>query len=208
MNTIVGLLACQALTDRRKLCRDTWLPEVQSLGIDVVFLIGGHTHFERRGDELWLPCGDTYQQLPQKTTAFCRWATQETDATHLFKADDDTFIHPSRFAAFLAAVQPGQDYIGNEWKPRARYASGGAGYLLSRTAANIVAKMRKLRGAEDVEVGYTMRNNGVQLRLDNRFTPFGNAQKRPLPTNDLITTHKIPVNLWLDTWELCKGEST
>lgn len=208
MNTIVGLLSCHAYTERQSLCRRTWIPAVQALGIDVVFLIGGHDRVERRCDELWLPVPDTYRELPQKTIAFCKWAIQSTEATHLFKADDDTFIHPRRFTRFLAELPVNREYVGAEWRPRTRYASGGAGYVLSRRAAELVSKMHKLRGAEDVEVGKYVQSKGVLFWIDRRFVPFGNEQKRPLPTNDLITTHKIPVNLWLDTWELCKGEST
>lgn len=203
---VVGLLSCQATGPRRELCRSTWVPALQALGFDVVFLIGGHDKVERRGDELWLPVADSYRELPQKTIAFCKWATQETDATHLFKADDDTLIHPERFADFFATLPTNREYVGAEWRPRTRYASGGAGYTLSRRAAELVTGMHKLRGAEDVEVGRFVQSKGVLFWIDRRFIPFGNEQKRPLPSNDLITAHKISEELWRDTWAIYKGE--
>lgn len=201
MKTIIGLLACQSIPERRDLCRQTWLPAIQSLGIDVVFLIGGHPHLERNGDELYLPVPDTYPELPQKTVAFCCWAL-ESDATHLFKADDDTFIHPWRFVDWLATITT-QDYVGNEWTAHKGYASGGAGYLLSRAAACLVTTMSKKKGAEDIEVAKILKRNKMPLHMDHRFIGFGNEGKRPLPKNDLITTHKISVDLWNDTWAQC-----
>lgn len=201
MKTIIGLLACQAYPERRDLCRQTWLPVIQSLGIDVVFLIGGHHCVERIDDELLLPVPDNYPSLPQKTKAFCGWAL-ESDATHLFKADDDTFIHPQRFEDWLANITT-QDYVGNEWTAHKGYASGGAGYLLSRKSACLVTTMKKKVGAEDLEVAKILKCNKIPLHMDHRFIGFGNEVKRPLPDNDLITTHKISVDLWNDTWAQC-----
>jgi len=202
MKTIIGLLACQALPERRNLCRQTWLPVLQSLGVDVVFLIGGHRSLERHGDELYLPVPDTYPTLPQKTVAFCHWFSG-TDATHLFKADDDTFIHPWRFMDWLATITT-QDYVGNEWRDRAGYASGGAGYLLSRRAAEVATTVKKKHGSEDMEVAKVLKKSKLRFHIDHRFIGFGNEVKRPLPGNDLITTHKISVELWNDTWAQAK----
>jgi hypothetical protein len=197
---LVGLLSCQSTHDRRELCRATWLPVLNEFGIEVLFLIGGHENLLRGDDALYLPVPDTYNELPQKTIAFCRWAMDNTDATHLFKADDDTLIHPHRFARFVESIPADKEYIGNEWRPRTGYASGGAGYVLSRRAAELVANKRKLHGAEDMMTGDVMRNNKIAMHRDHRFIAFGNEQRRPLPENDLITTHKISVELWKDMW--------
>jgi hypothetical protein len=197
---LVGLLSCQSTQARRELCRATWLPVLNEFGIEVLFLVGGCEHMHITHDTLYLPVSDTYNDLPQKTIAFCRWALAYTPATHLFKADDDTFIHPQRFARFVESIPNDKEYVGNEWRPRAGYASGGAGYLLSRRAAELVASHRKLHGAEDIMTGEIMRNNKIPMHRDHRFIAFGNEQRRPLPENDLITTHKISVELWSDTW--------
>ena len=200
MNKIlVGLLSCQSMQDRRQLCRDTWMPGLQNLGIEVFFLIGGYEDLLAGDDTLWLPVPDSYNELPQKTTAFCRWALDNTDATHLFKADDDTLLHPQRFKAFADSIAD-QEYIGAEWRPRTGYASGGAGYTLSRRAAELVASKHKLHGAEDIMTGEVMLKNKIAFHRDHRFVAFGNEQRRPLPENDLISTHKVSVELWKDTW--------
>jgi len=202
-NVLIGLLSCQSMTDRRELCRRTWLPEVRKLGFDVVFLIGGHPEVKRVGDELNLPVDDGYRQLPQKTIAFCKWAIEQPGVTHIFKADDDTLIHPQRFKDFADSLTEDSHYIGNEWSPRTKYASGGAGYILSRPMFELVAtKFKRLRGYEDRDVGNFLRSHGHVLQIDHRFIAFGNETRRPLPDNDYITTHKIPLALWEDTWSM------
>jgi hypothetical protein len=204
MKTAVGLLSCQAYATRRNLCRVTWLPAVNSLDdVDVFFLIGGSRQ-GIDGDSLHLAVDDTYAALPQKTQAFCEWASRR-DYTHVFKADDDTFIHPRRFAAFLAEHEH-HDYVGNEWKPGKGYASGGAGYLLSRPCLEHVSRIPIPVGAEDILTGFLMQNAGVPFTIDSRLIAHGFVRgERPLPENDLITTHKIETLLWLDSWNATRA---
>jgi len=200
MRTVIGLLSCQQefARHRRELCRATWDPIVASLGCDVVFLVGGE-RFCVDGDVLHLVCGDTYPELPQKTRAFCRWAFDQ-GYDRLFKADDDTLIHPQRFQAWLREVE-GQDYVGNEWQPGVNYGSGGAGYLLSRRGIELVVnQLQKKTGAEDMLVGQIMHRAHIKLKIDTRLIPFGNAERCPLPGNDIVTTHKIPEPLWRSCW--------
>jgi hypothetical protein len=197
---LVGLLSCRSTQDRRDLCRATWVPVVQSLGIRVVFMVGGYDDLLEADEMLYLPVHDGYRELPQKTTAFCRWAVDNTDATHLFKADDDTLLHPWRFKEFADSIPPDKEYIGSEWRAKSGYASGGAGYTISRRAAELVAQQKRFKGPEDMITGTVMLKHRITFHRDRRFIPFGNEQRRPLPDNDLISTHKISVELWNDTW--------
>lgn len=205
MKLLIGLLACQEYKQRRQLCRSTWLSQAPSHGLDYVFLIGGHDRAERRGDELWLPVGDQYYDLPKKTKAFCEWVDKETDFTHVWKADDDTYCCIPRFAWWLEHRYKGQPYVGNEWDKNTKYASGGAGYLLDRTAIQAAAKdLNTRKKYEDLEMGKVMRRHHIPFTIDNHFIAFGNDVLRPLPDNRIISTHKISDELWMDCWEKLK----
>jgi hypothetical protein len=212
MSLVIGLLSCNKpfAAERRDLCRGTWIQEAYRQKYEVVFLIGGHDKVELQHDELWLPVKDDYRSLPQKTKAFCRWAV-DCRYDWLFKADDDTLIIPERFNAFMDQLPSGVEYAGNKWCQDAKpYASGGAGYLLSARAAALVAEQsNQPRGYEDVITGNIMKANRVGFHVDPRLIAFGNETKVPLPENDIITTHKIPKELWIKSWEsLCVSGST
>ena len=216
---LIGALSGWAYADRRQLCLETWFPDAAACGIDAVFLLGEPAVKgpDRNGPLLILPCPDAYRTLPQRTWHFVRWAMERDDWDYLLKCDDDTYVSASR----LAAYDPqGCDYIGAEWRPGAGYGSGGAGYLLSRRAAEIVAaKMLAPLGAEDQLVGLRMREHGIPLTIDPRFVPWGSEERRPTLGNDLITAHKfadslkvrheaedaqrLAVELWRRTHEDC-----
>jgi hypothetical protein len=147
---------------------------------------------------LFLPCPNGYEFLPQRTREFCRWAIEHDGWEYLLKCDDDTYVAADRLAAYPTAER---DYIGAEWRPGVQYGSGGAGYLLSRRAARVVAERlpgtTSLRGAEDLEVGRVLRLAGIPLSVEPRLIPYGNEQLRPRPENDLITAHAISAEVFL-----------
>jgi FkbM family methyltransferase len=166
------------------------MSDAHDSGTEVLFVVGGEWTGSPRVDNrtLYLPCSDEYESLPEKVGQFCRWALENRDFDYLFKCDDDTYVRLDR----LRQVIPNDhDYVGAEWTPGVNYASGGAGYLLSRRAATIVADQLKGRpvGAEDVLVGKCLRAAGIEFHRDHRFIPFGNEVLRPQPGNDLITAH-------------------
>ena len=85
------------------------------------------------------------------------------------------------------------DYIGAEWTPGVRYASGGAGYFLSRKAAAVVAEhLTRKEGPEDVYVRDALASQGIPFTQDQRFVALGNEELRPRADNDLITLHGVP----------------
>ena len=197
---LIGVLSCVNTLARRNLCRRTWLPRAKAAGMDVVFVLkspwsdDGQTM--RLGDRLYLPVPDDYPSLPQKTRAFCQWALTIPDWTAVFKCDDDTYVAAARLAEY---DMHGADYVGAEWRPGARYGSGGAGYFLSRRAVEIVAeRLVQPIGAEDKLASFALRTAGVgiQLTIDDRFVPFGSEDRRPKPDNDLITAHAVGADLW------------
>lgn len=182
----VGILSGLANTDQRNACRETWLAD-KALGVGYFFLIGqpSVTKVLRVHDDiLWLPCRDDYPSLPQKTRLFCRWFGQNTTSEYLFKCDDDTYVRLDR----LVAMPSGLDYCGGRIDRDRPYLSGGAGYLLSRKAAKIIAAgLDDLTGAEDLLVGRYLRQFGIKPVFDPRFS--WNEANVPTPDNEVISTH-------------------
>lgn len=221
---LIGALSAWKYPERRRRCLATWMRDADALGVPSVFLLGCPTAVapEQIGPHaLVLPCPDDYASLPQRTMWFCRWAVgQRTEVRnqrselptsdfrplisdlrplpwdYLFKCDDDTYISMPRLLAFDPA---GRDYIGAEWRPGVGYGSGGAGYFLSRRAAEIVAERLATHptGAEDLLVGRVLKETGIELSIDPCFVPFGSAERRPRADNDLITLHAAPEELIL-----------
>lgn len=197
---IVGTLACTdpAYAGRRRRCLETWLPGLESAGVEVLFLVGvGDAITEPRvveqaehgriGRELQIPCPDSYEALPQKTAAFCRWACRHREFDFLFKCDDDTYLIPQRLLAMDLSTT---DYLGAELRRGIKYASGGGGYFLSHRAARVVAtQMNEATGFEDLLVAQYLNRHGMFLEADQRFVAMGIDNHFPRPENDQITCH-------------------
>ena len=159
---LIGALSGWAYAERRERCLSTWMADAYELTTPAFFLLGCPTckHPEQLGPHhLALPCPDDYPSLPQRTRWFCQWALNLPSPSgrgaggeglarwdYLFKCDDDTYVSIPRLLAYADSfLSPNTshlspDYIGAEWKPGVKYASGGAGYFLSRKAAAIVAE--------------------------------------------------------------------
>lgn len=193
--TIVGVLTREEMTDRRRACASTWVGRLRATpDVHVVFLVGNGTGEAWLDDGvLHLPCGDNYDSLVHKTREFCRWAlTQDFD--YLFKCDDDTFVVTDRFLEFDPA---GRDYIGVDPVDHIhpKFASGGAGYWLSRPAAQAVAKMDIERtiaecstNAEDYCVYWTLKDRFTFCN-DLRFRAWNEAHCVPKSSNEVVTVH-------------------
>ena len=160
---------------------------------------------ELAGRYLLLPGPSDYRSLPQRTRAFCQWAISRDDWDYLFKCDDDTYVSIPRLIRYPLTA----DYIGAEWAPGVRYASGGAGYFLSRKAAEAVARhLTQKEGPEDVYVRDALASQGIPFTKDQRFVALGNEELRPRANNDLITLHAVPTvpaDLFYKSHQECTG---
>lgn len=194
-NLLVGALSGLQHGERRNNCRSTWMADIRRHpGMDAVFLLGSEVvASQRAGDELHLPCENAYETLPQRTRWFCKWAIENTDCEYVFKCDDDTCIAIDRLAAFDPR---GRDYIGRDL---GGWASGGAGYFLSRRAAQIVAEeMTAETGAEDCCVADVLRHHGITISDDKRLLPWPGSGTFPSATNATITAHAIGIPAFRD----------
>ena len=196
--TLIGVLSAATYDERRAACNETWIAAARARGFEVLYILGDPRlkSPERRGDLLVCPCNEDYNSLSEKTRWLCRWAVEETGAEQVFKCDDDTFVHVARFAAFEPSAAYGGHDLGG-------YCSGGAGYWLSRDAAQIVADtLTESIWCEDCAVGKVVAAAGLPLQACARFHPWNN--RWPESTNDLITTHYCPPERMRELFALTK----
>jgi hypothetical protein len=153
-------------------------------GADALFFVGqGPPPAEER--LIQLAVQDDYLSLPRKVQALCRFALEHYEFDYLFKCDDDTYVSIERLFDLL---KERAQYIGGAEWVREGYASGGAGYLLSRRAVELVAGAPvPADGAEDVWVGRVLSAAGVKLRPTARL--LMDHRDHPRRENNIVSAH-------------------
>jgi hypothetical protein len=196
MKPLIAVHACHAYADNRQAIRDTWFAKWGHL-VDIRFFIGNPATPEE-SEVVYLDCPDTFEALGLRTWGLARWA-KENGYTHVFKCDDDTYIHIPRL---LASGFEKWEYFGSRCHGHCMsYAQGGAGYWLSGRALDIVANAKQdywmkastHNGFEDLGVGLLLTNSGIGVKDDPRFFN-GTTLKWGFPVeggkNNIITSHK------------------
>lgn len=140
--------------------RDTWWKDVAPFKshCDARFFYGTLSR-PPLADEILLGHGfDTYESLPRKTQAICRWAF-ENDYEYLFKCDDDTAVRVDGLVREILE-NPLFDYAGHI---NANCCTGGPGYFLGRRAMKTIAHAgNHTHWAEDRWVGEVLWNAGMR----------------------------------------------
>lgn len=193
-NILIIATSGQQYGARREGCRLSWLQD-QTPHVEAIFGMSRENGYTpQHPDEVTLECHDSYNFLPERTRALCGFALGLSAWDYLLKCDDDTYVQIPRLQEFVDSLPPETHYVGNEcWNPPRQYASGGAGYLLSRKAAEIVANhLTPPAGYEDLLVGRLLARHHIPFVVSPRFIPYGKDGPRPAPDNDLITSHYIP----------------
>lgn len=172
-NVLVAVVSCHKyLPDRIPSIRETWLPELQRLGVPYRIFVGenGSADSTLAADVVRLPVDDTYRGLPAKTKAIAKYAL-ENGFDFVFKCDDDVYLEPSRLINSDFA-QLG-DYIGRKRGPSggfpAPYASGFS-YWLSKKALRVAAETPLTNDpAEDRWLGNALLAAGIPCVADYRY---------------------------------------
>ncbi len=159
MKIVVGIMTCQGAYARQAAVRDTWLASGTS--VQPLFLVGRPgKRVEVVGDTCYLDCDDSYEDASSKTLAFLRFCLERLDFDYLFRCDDDAYVDLTRLAS---VPLDGADYAGSPCQESAwdrqrhvgkcrdkskeapasepwigPWMTGGAGYWLSRRAAEVV----------------------------------------------------------------------
>jgi hypothetical protein len=179
MSILVSCLSCHRYEDRRDAVLDTWGKECNDLVI-----ILGRGKSALRPKEKMFDGADYYYNHNEKMGEFFKYA-DTLDFDYLFKCDDDTYVHYDR----LMQYKPKSVYIGCCINTRpTRYASGGAGYIVSRDAVRVLAKDwdNNLHWAEDIIVATILNEYGIELEHCDLF----NWTERPV-NDSWITKHYI-----------------
>ncbi len=190
-NPIILILSCAAdrQNGRDDAARETWIKRWGDQ-IPHRFCYGwkpGHITGE---DEIALTCQDDYSHLWYKQREAYRWAfgkdqwDRENSYSHVFICCNDTYV---RVPHLLASDYTRGDYVGrccaNE-----RYASGGAGYWLSRRSLLTIigsSPSPNWPSYPDLIDGGILESAGIPLIDDHRY--HGHMPD-PLPP-DFITVH-------------------
>jgi len=215
---LIAISTCEAFEANgcNQAMRDTWLKDVSNrFGLDYKFFVGygpngndlkspGYTLGDPiiPSDAVQVDCQDDYGHLTYKTQASLRWA-YENDYEFVFRCFPDTYVNLERMmqCGFIGHDYYG-DFRGEVTEAYAlNYASGGAGYWLSRNAyrhlldAPILGVWRDelMVYVEDMWTGNIINRarqagNNMNVFDDKRFINKGQDQW-PKPTNDQITAH-------------------
>jgi hypothetical protein len=162
--------------------RDTWLKDL--CVTDHKFFLGRPSD-QPEADEVFLDVNDSYQGLSLKTQAICRWAL-DNDFDYVFKCDTDTVVNPwefvfNDFQNYHYSGGFNEDVVPAFSSEKILFASGGAGYWLSKNALTIVANAASIvTAAEDVFVAAALRaekifpmwNSGYRWRPGETIDKF------------------------------------
>lgn len=191
-NIKVAIKSCHKHAARRQNQQETWL---RHLDADFFYLIGNPTP-QNGGPTLpeVLSCdvSDEFENIAPKIKVACRYALDE-NADFLFVCDDDTYVRPDRLlrSGFIHG-----DYIGFmrtsglDYNKGVPYAQGSAYWLSARAMELVVLSSVMQNGIiDDGAVGQALVDK-VPFTHDWRYEPGPHPIRRPLPENNLITTHK------------------
>jgi hypothetical protein len=216
MKALIAISSCGDFeaNGNNQAMRDTWLKDVNIFtNLDYKFFFGVGQNAPQLEDSVLLPdVDDGYGSLTYKTRASLRWA-HERGYTHVFRCFPDTFVsvdrlmacHPHEFDFYgdFRSEEGGRPDGGTgkqmpTLQEAQNYASGGAGYWLSRRAfeylldAPILGVWRDelMTYVEDLWVGNILGKCGTVLRYfdDTRFCNHG-SRMWPNLRNDQITAH-------------------
>jgi len=182
---LIGVLSCHTLQHYEQSIRDTWAREVPP-GIDLRFFLGTKPPFSGGFDEILLDVGDGFDSITNKTISLYAWALAQ-GYEFVFKADLDTLVRPK---LLLASGFEAWDWTGGR---NGYFASGGAGYWLSKRAMQYVVEAGGYPGyEEDTYVARVLLGKGVQLHNDPRYLFVPGA----VMSDDTITYHLSSVREW------------
>lgn len=184
MRTLIAVPSCHVLRHYEQAIRDTWGREVPN-EVDLRFFLGDPVVSLSR-DEVHLRVGDSLQDLTHKVVEMFKWALTQ-GYSWCMKADLDTLVRPlgllqSDFRQF--------DWVGGQ---NDFFASGGAGYTLSRRAMKAVVDYPiGTAQEEDVHVARALLEIGITLHHDPRYLFIPGS----VLTGDTITYHLSSVKGW------------
>ncbi len=183
MQVLIAICSSHLHAARRVAVRNSWIRRL-TVAMPGIFFVGNGPPITEP-NLVTLPVDDGYAALPAKIQAFFCYALANHEFDYLFKCDEDTYLCPERL---VGLVEPGSDLLGSQDGAHHNYAYGGAGYLLTRRAVEVVANAPTPGlGPEDVWVSRTLIEAGIKPHYTPRLV--GTRRDFPRPTNNLVTSH-------------------
>jgi hypothetical protein len=208
MKALIAISSCGDFESNgsNQAMRDTWLKDIAAYSsVQYKFFFGVGQNAPQLPDSVILPdVDDGYGFLTYKTQASLRWA-HEQGYDFVFRCFPDTYVCVDRL---MACPFEDFDFYGDfrgevataevSLQQAQDYASGGAGYFLSRKAFSFLLDAPVLGiwrdditpYAEDLWVGNRLGVCGTVLRYfsDVRFCNHG-SRFWPNPGNETVTAH-------------------
>ena len=188
---LVAVPSCHALRHWEQAVRETWGKDVPA-EVDLRFFLGDRAGIHDSAlhpyaaDEVHLSVPDDWAGITKKTVAIFRWALSQ-GYTYVWKADLDTLVRPM---LLLSSGLDQYDWVGGQ---NSHFASGGAGYGLSRRAMECVVNWPITQTcAEDLHTAEALLSSGIQLHHDPRFKFIPGASLEP----EDVTYHLSSVRAW------------
>ena len=141
-----------------------------------------------KADEAMFPVPYDFKHLPFKVREIFRWAWAR-GYDYVFKVDTDTYVDVPRLLAsgFAEFDYSGTPFFLDGWA----YASGCAGYWISRAAFELLLDAPIAIPWDDIWVGEVLQAHNIPLHVDYRYqvnSPH-NFSAGPQPGNQAITSH-------------------
>jgi hypothetical protein len=182
LKVLIAIPTSAADKELENACRATWAKDTQ--GVDIVFF---------DGEMLGVP--DGYDDLPIKVQAICKWAL-ERDYDFMLKVDSDTFVWIDRIFASGFEQHDYSGWTGGKVAPQWEYASGGAGYVLSHRAMQIVGEAQVgADSCEDRWVGRVLYDAGI---IVHRNTLHAHGRHEEAAEHKVLTMHPCRSLEWME----------
>jgi len=112
---IILIITCIKKLPQAKQQQETWIRDLQSIGIRCLFVAGDPTlkYPELTNNFLLLPCEDDYEHLPKKVFYALQFIYKHYTFQHVYKLDDDAYVNPIYFM-YMDKILNGVDYMGRK----------------------------------------------------------------------------------------------
>jgi hypothetical protein len=178
---LIAVPSCEADRELVSACKATWAESVNNL-CDIVFFTG---------EVLGVP--DNYEDLPIKVQAICKWALLR-NYDFMLKVDSDTYVWLDRILASGFEQHDYSGWTGGKAAAKDEYASGGAGYWLSKRAMQIVAEASLTSDTcEDRWVGRVLYDAGIIVHRNVHHAHGRHEEVTP----ELLTMHPCRSLEWM-----------
>ena len=177
---------------------------------------------------------DTYRNLTIKTLVAFNYALEQYNSSYFFKTDDDMFVNIKRIAQLLKDYKinnidnilfghciknpfvdrrvHSKHYVSFDNFPHKRYSPycTGAGYILSKTALNLVLKVNSnvtLVPSEDTSIGILA--NLARLKIENihKWVGNGTGYVRGI-CPDVYVNHGYHPDSMIDQFNICEKKKS